>query len=241
MNKETSAPKHSASQIRLSTMLLLMALCAVIAGWAVDRWKLAAQIKPPVPRSMFTFKLKNASAKLVAAKLNELYDGTVVGEKTFPFVFLGGDDRSFVANASDLEVWQVQAMLQHFDRVGTEYTQLAPASDMHSDAFIESLVDHVIDAPSGEINPDNPTLSVVPNGESYPRFEVFGKLNLDESKLHNFRERRLNMVHFLTWQVSPSYDITCMSGNMDLDKSELEMDDPKRKVYGIRLSRTPEN
>ena len=238
MNEETSAPKHSASQIRLSTLLLLMTLFAVVAGWAVDRWKLAAQIEPPVPRSLFTFKLKNASAKLVAAKLNELYDGTVVGEKTFPFVFLCGDDRSFVANASDLEVWQVRALLQHFDRVGTEYAQVTTATNMHSDAFIESLVDHGIVATNGEIDPDNLILSVVPAGESHPRFEVFRKLNLDESKIRNFRERRLNMVDFLTWQVSPSYDITCMSGNRNLDNRELEMDDPKRKVYGIRLSRT---
>ena len=110
---------------------------------------------------------------------------------------------------------------------------------MHPDAFIESLTDHPIDALHGDIDPSNPPLSVVPSGESYSRAKVFSRLGLDEARLRNFRTSRMNMVVFLTWQVSSSYDITCMSGTRSLDNHELEMADPERHVYGIRLSRTP--
>ena len=82
--------------------------------------------------------------------------------------------------------------------------------DLHSDEHIESLVDFEITATSGGIDPDNQILDVVPAGESHLRSDVFKKLQLDESKLADFRTATMNMVDFLTWQVSPSYDITCM-------------------------------
>ncbi|QEG22290.1 hypothetical protein [Mariniblastus fucicola] len=113
-------------------------------------------------------------------------------------------------------------------------------ANLHSDAFVESLTQHDIKALHGEIDSNNPILDVVPAGESHPRADVFRKLKLDESKLSNFRTSGMNMVDFLTWQVSPSYDITCMSANNDHENNGLEMTDPNRKVYGIRLSLTPD-
>ena len=117
-------------------------------------------------------------------------------------------------------------------------TEHATAEHLHTDEFIESLAGGKITALDGGIDPDNPILDVVPSGESHPRGEVFRKLNLDESKLGNFRTAGMNMVDLITWQVSPAYDITCMSANNDPDNKGLEMTDPNRKVYGIRLSRT---
>ena len=110
--------------------------------------------------------------------------------------------------------------------------------DMHTDKFIESLVDFDITATSGGIDPNNQILDVVPAGESHLRADVFKKLKLDETKLSNFRTSGMNMVDFLTWQVSPLYDITCMSANNDPHNDGLKMTDPHRKVYGMRLSLT---
>jgi hypothetical protein len=80
-----------------------------------------------------------------------------------------------------------------------------------------------------------PCLDVVPHGTSLPRSEVFSRLNIDDSRICHFRQHFEDFVEFLTWQVSPSYDICCMSALNDPDNNGLEMTDPKRKVYGIRL------
>lgn len=80
-----------------------------------------------------------------------------------------------------------------------------------------------------------PCLDVVPSGESHPRAKVFKALNIDDGRIRDFRHPQEDFVIFLTWQVSPSYDISCMSATNDRDNKGLELGDPKRKVYGIRL------
>jgi hypothetical protein len=80
-----------------------------------------------------------------------------------------------------------------------------------------------------------PYLDVVPAGESRPRGEVFKALGIENSRARNFRTSSAHSVVFLDWQVSPSYDISCMTAVNDPENDGLEMTDPKRKVYGIRL------
>jgi hypothetical protein len=74
-------------------------------------------------------------------------------------------------------------------------------------------------------------LDVVPAGKSYPRSKVFKALNIDDARIRDFRHIGFYRVVFLTWQVSPSYDICCMTAINDPEN----LIDPNRKVYGIRL------
>jgi hypothetical protein len=80
-----------------------------------------------------------------------------------------------------------------------------------------------------------PCLDVVPSGSSLPRSAVFEKLHIDESRIQDFREWGEDNVVFLIWQLSPSYDICCMTATNDSGNDGLAMTDPKREVYGIRL------
>lgn len=81
---------------------------------------------------------------------------------------------------------------------------------------------------------------MVSNGESLPRGDVFNTLAIEDKRIRGFREYAEDRVVFLTWQVSPSYDISCMTATNDHDNDGLKMTDPKRKVYGIRLLRRGE-
>ena len=84
-----------------------------------------------------------------------------------------------------------------------------------------------------------PILSVVTAGETKPRSQVFRELGLDESRVRDFRQVGVNMTAFLTWQVSPSYDISCMTATNDGVVTEAALKDPARKVYGVRLLKRP--
>jgi hypothetical protein len=76
-------------------------------------------------------------------------------------------------------------------------------------------------------------LDVVPSGETRPRGAAFQKLGISDCNLSNYREEGINMVKLLKWNLSPSYDIVCMTGTMT--QPHLSMTDAKREVYGIRI------
>jgi hypothetical protein len=115
-------------------------------------------------------------------------------------------------------------------------TEPAPKeTGLYTDDEIRKLANFDIDKNSGVVglNIFNiPCLDVVPNGESYPRARVFKTLNIDDARIRDFRLMGIDHVVFLSWQVSPSYDICCMTADQN---NELGMADPMRKVYGIRL------
>jgi hypothetical protein len=108
--------------------------------------------------------------------------------------------------------------------------------DLHSDEEIRRLAPHDIEASTKTARSfaDVPHLEIVPAGESRPRGEVFRALGISDQKLRDFRTRPSDHVLFLFWQISPSYDIVCMSGNTFREEA-LPDDDARRKVYGIRL------
>jgi hypothetical protein len=112
-----------------------------------------------------------------------------------------------------------------------------PANELYTDEEIRKLAKFDIDRVSGGDRGifGIPCLEVVPAGESYPRAKVFQTLNLNDTRLRDFRQSGIMAVVFLTWQVSPSYDICCMTAINDSGNDGLELTDPKRKVYGIRL------
>ena len=124
-----------------------------------------------------------------------------------------------------------------------EPTDPAPApapTGLYTDAEIRALAKFDPDATAGQFVLNQPHLDVVPAGKAYPREQVFKALGLEDGRLRDFRESGFNHVVFLTWQVSPSYDIVCMTALGDPDAAELKFDDPKRKVYGIRLVKREE-
>lgn len=116
-----------------------------------------------------------------------------------------------------------------------------PPVSLYTDQEIRRLAQFDIDKESGNDRRllDTPYLDVVPAGESRPRETVFKALGIDDGRVRDFRTSRVNSVAFLSWQVSPSYDIVCMTGTNDPGNDGLEMTDPRRKVYGIRLIRRP--
>src|SRR5262249_42914169 len=108
---------------------------------------------------------------------------------------------------------------------------------LYTDEEIRKLAKHDIDKVTGkdEALLKTPYLDVVPAGESYPRAKVFKALNIDETRIRDFRHSEVDFVVFLYWQGSPCYDICCMTATNDRGNDRLDLTDPQRKVYGIRL------
>jgi hypothetical protein len=117
-----------------------------------------------------------------------------------------------------------------------------PPTGLYTDEEIRKLAPFDIDKESGGGRGllDIPFIDVVPEGESYPRSKVFKTLNIDEARIRDFRQAAINLVVFLTWQVSPSYDICCMTAINDPDNDGLQLTDPRRKVYGVRFVKRSE-
>lgn len=109
-------------------------------------------------------------------------------------------------------------------------------AELHLDEQIQELASFDIDKIS---NTDSilraPVLDVVPAGKTRTRGEVFDALNLNENLTARFRHKQQGNVILLIWQVSPSYDIILMTGAREPVHAKLELDDPNRKVYGVRL------
>lgn len=86
-----------------------------------------------------------------------------------------------------------------------------------------------------------PCLDVVPSGKSRPRADVFKTLGLDETRTRDRRVEPAGKCSFLIWQVSPSYDLVCMTAAEKAEEMEAELLDPTRPVYGVRIVRRPAN
>lgn len=112
---------------------------------------------------------------------------------------------------------------------------------LHTDDEMREIADRFADKENGtQIQFDSSKghwLNVVPIGEACDRGKVFKDLGIEERRIRDFRSNGIVNVIFLTWQVSPSYDLFCLSASNDLDNNGLELADPKRKVYGIKLVR----
>ena len=114
---------------------------------------------------------------------------------------------------------------------------IAQRTKLYTDHDIRKLAEYDIDRESTSNRHilDMPCLKVVPNGESHARTKVFNTLNIDEHCIQDLRHHYSGNVVFLTWRISPSYDICCMSATNDKANSGLALSDPNRRVYGIRL------
>jgi hypothetical protein len=76
-------------------------------------------------------------------------------------------------------------------------------------------------------------LKVVVTGENKPLEEVLKALNLPSLNLGKPQQSAINHVTFLRWQISPSYDLVCMTNALN----EPVGDTPhqRRPVYGVRF------
>jgi hypothetical protein len=107
---------------------------------------------------------------------------------------------------------------------------------LYTDDDVRKLLTFDIDAvPQNAGRFDYPCLNVVPAGESYPREKVFKELRLDEKRLRDRRSSGMMAVVFLEWQISPSYDLSCMTAINDPENAWRGLWDSTRKVYGIRI------
>ena len=119
-----------------------------------------------------------------------------------------------------------------------------PADDdppgLHSDAHVRGLAPFDIAAATRAADSilRLPWLDVVPAGETRTRGDVFRALGLDGGRVGVLRSRPVDKVHYLWWQVSPSYDLCCVT--MVLVDEPRDLTDPGRPVYGVRLVSRPD-
>src|SRR5262245_16081500 len=85
------------------------------------------------------------------------------------------------------------------------------AKKLYTDEEIRKLSKHEIKEALWFQYLSLPYLDVVPAGKTDARAKVFKTLGLEDDRLADFRSERDHRVVFLVWQVSPSYDICCMS------------------------------
>jgi hypothetical protein len=84
-------------------------------------------------------------------------------------------------------------------------------------------------------DPERCHLGVVPGGEAAPLGDVLGELGLDLNRLGALQVGGVDHVYFLTWQLSPSYDLCCVAPKMDLRQRRLEFEDPRHLVYAFQI------
>jgi hypothetical protein len=73
-------------------------------------------------------------------------------------------------------------------------------------------------------------LDVVPSGETRPLTEMLKLLGVDPARLREPRFHGANNTFSLAWQISPSYDLVCMTNFSDPD-----LFDSQREVYGVQV------
>jgi hypothetical protein len=105
-------------------------------------------------------------------------------------------------------------------------------NDLYSDAVIKKLVE---DGGKEEATKSVSFHDVVPPGETRPRQEVFVRLGLDETRMRERRMTPVDHVVYLRWQVSPSYDLECMTAAKGRANEGIEKFDLERPVYGVRI------
>lgn len=125
MNDSNQSTQRRLSRwhIQLSTLLMLVAIFAVLAAWFADHRMLRAQIKPPESKTVVVYRLTNASPNRVIDELTRLYPEQIfisgaTGKSTgMTKIQL---DKS-VAVASDVSLQeQIALIIQHFDRYDTD-------------------------------------------------------------------------------------------------------------------------
>lgn len=111
---------------------------------------------------------------------------------------------------------------------------------LHPDAHVRALAPFDIATATRAAHSilDLPCLDVVPAGERRPRGDVFRALGLDDRRVGELRTHLIWRVEYLAWQVSPSFDLCCITYHQDYEPGDLA--DPARLVYGVWLVSRPD-
>jgi len=113
----------------------------------------------------------------------------------------------------------------------------AQGQDPPTGLYTDNEVRRVVERWTARRPNDDTLLRVVPSGSTAPLVTVFGALGLDLPRLGKPTEERVDFVLYLTWRVSPSYDLSCMTAAIDPDNERFGYTDPRRRLYGIRISK----
>ena len=126
MNSQMSENPANSNQatrhphVRLSSLLLLTTICAILFAWFVDHRKLRSQIVSPQSRIVTVYKLSNASPARVVDELQRLYPrqtfvpaatGNPIGET---------DDNAVIVSADMAYREQIEIIIKYFDRKNTD-------------------------------------------------------------------------------------------------------------------------
>jgi hypothetical protein len=79
---------------------------------------------------------------------------------------------------------------------------------------------------------DPPRLLVVPEGTTMPLSQVLMKMGIDPNRLTDLRTEQYNRSISLSWQISPRYDLYCLTDDED---DALAFDDPKREISFVQI------
>ena len=114
--------------------------------------------------------------------------------------------------------------------------EMTSSSGRYTDAEVRAIIDRWT---AGNLN-DESLLRVVPSGTAAPLVTVFGALGLDPARLGKPADCGFNMARYLTWRISPSYNLSAMTATNDPDNRGVEYTDSRRRLYGIRISKREE-
>ena len=110
-------PKLNRLQIRLSSTLLLLTTIAIALAWYVDHRRLKEIIGEPEIKMSAVYRLSNASANLVANRIDDLYDEKTAIVKGEPV------SNSLMVCANQGALSQIEELVRQFDRQGTEFVE----------------------------------------------------------------------------------------------------------------------
>ena len=98
--------------LQLSTLLLVVAIFAILAAWFVDHQQLTGQIRPNEIKLTVVYRFTNASASLVAEELRQLYPNQIFVAEASANQLIVNDDTSCFS--------QIEFIILHFDRKDTD-------------------------------------------------------------------------------------------------------------------------
>jgi hypothetical protein len=114
--------------------------------------------------------------------------------------------------------------------------RLQAAEAFYSDKEIQKMVPYDIEQATKTADDlfDIPCHPIVPSG--WMRREVvFQHLGISENRLGQFRSRWSGKIIFLSWQVSPSFSVSCMTAISPELVDPSSFAHPAQDVYGIRF------
>lgn len=139
---------------------------------------------------------------------------------------------------------------RHFDRRPDESAVVVPLQENRTpphprpqipeiSLYRDDEVQRIVEKWSARDPADKSLLRLAPVGKSAPLQTVFGSLELDPARLGKPIEieikTELDQLVFLKWQLSPSFELSCLTANNDPKNKSVGYTDPQRLLYGIRI------